>query len=309
VIIRDLNKIIDIRNELYRIKEKVILVDELDQVMKLIRSQTSDEMKFDVNFGQASFIYTVRPVLNSILYNMLTNAIKYRSPQRPLHVSVQTKMQGNFVELEIKDNGLGINMESFGHDIFGLYKRFHTHTDGKGLGLYLVKSQIESLGGRIEVTSALNVGTAFRIYFKIPDEIEGQICFNSDYGTIFYNARNNMAGMVWKKQPTSEQYRVMFHKCYDIVRLYGTPYWISDIRKQGIIPVDDQKWMVESILIEAIQNGLKRIAGIYDPEQQNEDYRNRIKAPAHKLGVEIDFFTSRKDAEGWIDEHYEKTRQ
>ena len=79
---------------------------------------------------------------------MLSNAIKYRSPQRSLFVSMQTKIVDGFVELEIKDNGLGINMETFGNDIFGLYKRFHTHTDGKGLGLYLVKSQVESLGGK-----------------------------------------------------------------------------------------------------------------------------------------------------------------
>ena len=64
VIIRDLNKIIDIRNEIYRIKEKVIMTEEFEQVMKLIRSQTTEEMKFNIDFERASFIYTVRPVLN-----------------------------------------------------------------------------------------------------------------------------------------------------------------------------------------------------------------------------------------------------
>ncbi|HEY3430820.1 MAG TPA: ATP-binding protein, partial [Cyclobacteriaceae bacterium] len=274
VIIRDLNKIIDIRNELYRIKEKVTLKDELDQVMKLIRNQITSDMKFHTDFEPAPFLYTVRPVLNSIFYNLLTNAVKYRSPQRPLEVHLRSKMKSGFIEIQIQDNGLGINLEAFKNDVFGLYKRFHTHTDGRGLGLYMVKSQIESLGGKIELDSALNVGTTFSVYFKIPESVEGQVCFESDYGTIYYNARTNTAGMVWRQQPTSEEYRTLFKKCYEIVRLYNTPYWLSDLRKQGTIPPEDQKWMSENILVDAIQNGLKRIAGIYNPVQHNEDYRN-----------------------------------
>lgn len=304
VIIRDLNKIIDIRNELYRIKEKVILTDELDQVMKLIRNQITPDMKFHTDFEQADFLYTVRPVLNSIFYNLLTNAVKYRSPQRSLDVHLRSKIRSGFIEIQVEDNGLGINLETFKHDVFGLYKRFHTHTDGRGLGLYLVKSQIESLGGRIEIESALNVGTTFSIYFKIPESVEGQVCFESAYGTIYYNARTNTAGMVWKQQPTTEEYRTLFKKCYEIVRLYKTPYWLSDLRKQGTIPVTDQKWMAENILVDAIQNGLKRIAGIYNPSQHNEDYRVLIANQGKKLGVQIDFFTSRKDAENWIEDHF-----
>ena len=114
--------------------------------------------------------------------------------------------------------------------------------------------------------------------------------------------------MVWKKQPTSEQYRIMFSKCYEIVRLYGTPYWLSDMRKQGDISVEDQQWMVGNILIEAIRDGLKRIVGIYDPAQHNEDYRARIKSQTEKFGVDMDFFNSRKEAEDWIDEHHARTK-
>ena len=304
IIIRDLNKIIDIRNELYRIKEKVILKDEFDQVIKLVRSQITPDMKFHTEFDQAPFLYTVRPVLNSILYNLLTNAIKYRSSQRSLEVQIRSKIMDGFIEVQVQDNGLGINLEAFKNDVFGLYKRFHTHTDGRGLGLYLVKSQIESLGGRIILDSALNVGTTFSVYFKIPESVEGQICFESEYGTIFYNARTNTAGMVWKQQPNSEQYRTLFNKCYEIVRLYNTPYWLSDLRKQGTIPLEDQKWMAEIILADAIQNGLKRIVGIYNPTQHNEDYRNLITKQVNRLGADISFFTSRKDAEEWIEAHF-----
>lgn len=302
-IIRDLNKIIDIRNELYKIKEKVILTDEFNQVMKLVQAQLTPEMNFHAEFNQAPFIYTVRPVLNSILYNLITNAIKYRSPHRPLSITLKTSIIDNFVVLEVSDNGLGINLDSFGHDIFGMYKRFHTHTDGKGLGLYLVKSQIESLGGKIEVSSTLNAGSTFSVHFKTPEKVEGQICFDSDFGTIFYNARTHTTGIVWKNHNTSEQYRAIFNKCLEILRIYNTPYWITDLRKQGKVEMEDQKWMLSTIFPEAIRNGLVRIAGIYDPSQHNEDYRARITEQAKIIGVELNFFQSSKGAEDWIEEH------
>jgi hypothetical protein len=211
-----------------------------------------------------------------------------------------------FINLEVSDNGLGMNMEQFSRNIFGLYKRFHTHTDGKGLGLYLVKLQIESLGGKVEVFSELNVGTKFVVSFPDTQDVEGQIVFESDFGSIFYNAHTNCAGIIWKTEVSSEQYRTLFKKCLDMVRLYHTPYWISDLSKQGIISPDDQKWMVTTIMPEAIRQGLRKIANVYFEGQNNEDYRARIKETSIKLGAEIEFFTDRQKAEKWID-HFAKT--
>src|SRR5690606_16089439 len=141
----------------------------------------------------------------------------------------------------------------------------HTHTDGKGLGLYLVKSQVETLGGNISVTSELNGGTKFTIFFKHVDAVDGQICFDREYGQIYYNARSNTAGVSWKKPVTSKAYRELFGKCLDVLRIYNTPYWISDLRKQGNIAPEDQIWMVSTIIPEAVRNGLTRIVVVYDP--------------------------------------------
>jgi signal transduction histidine kinase len=71
-----------------------------------------------------------------------------------------------FVKLEISDNGLGIDLQRFKQDLFKLYKRFHTHVEGKGLGLYLVKSQLQALGGKLEVKSKVGEGTTFFVFFK-----------------------------------------------------------------------------------------------------------------------------------------------
>ncbi|CAN0510170.1 unnamed protein product, partial [Phaeothamnion confervicola] len=172
--------------------------------------------------------YTVRPILNSILYNLISNAIKYKSPQRGLELSVKTYKRDNFVVLEIRDNGMGMNLDSYGKDLFGLYKRFHSHIEGRGLGLYLVKSQVESLGGKIEIESQLNVGTTFFVYFKILTDIDGQICLNNECCTLFYNAKINALGVIWKCQATSKQYRQVFIKSLEMMMLYHTTYWISD---------------------------------------------------------------------------------
>jgi hypothetical protein len=165
----------------------------------------------------------------------------------------------------------------------------------------LVKLQIESLGGKVEVASELNVGTTFKVTFPGNYEVEGQIVFESDFGSIFYNARTNCAGIIWKKQVTSEQYRKLFTKCLEMVRIYHTPYWISDLSQQGTISPEDQKWMLTSILPDAIRHGMRKIANVYFSGQNNEEYRNRIRETALKLGVEIEFFIDRKKAEDWVD--------
>jgi signal transduction histidine kinase len=81
-----------------------------------------------------------------------------------IHVSVA--QQNNFVCFTIKDNGLGIDLSTSSKKLFTLYSRFHDHVDGKGLGLYMVKTQVESLGGKIEVESEVNVGTTFRVFVR-----------------------------------------------------------------------------------------------------------------------------------------------
>jgi hypothetical protein len=206
--------------------------------------------------------------------------------------------------LTVEDNGLGMNLTQFGDKVFGIYKRFHTHTEGKGLGLYLVKSQMDIIGGKVQIASSLNIGTSFTLSFKTPKDIEGQICFESDFGVIYYNARINTAGIRWKKEVTSEQYRHLFDKSIEVVRLYHTPFWVTDMRNQGAISPEDQKWMVTTIFPEAHRNGLIKIAGIYSPDQFNDDYRSRIMEVARQLGVHLLFFTSRKTAEAWIEEQY-----
>lgn len=111
--------------------------------------------------------FSLPPYIESILYNLLSNAIKYRHAHRAPVIRVTSKQQDDLTfRLEISDNGLGIDLERNKDSIFNLYKRFHFHVEGKGLGLYLVKTQVTALGGRIEIDSTINEGTTFTLFLK-----------------------------------------------------------------------------------------------------------------------------------------------
>ncbi len=308
-VIRDLGKIIDIRNDIFRIREKVFFQEEWRNVLKSLSAYVLPEMQIETDFRQAPLVFTVRPILSSILFNLASNAIKYRSPDRPLILEIKTSRNDNGVTLEVSDNGLGIDLGQNDRNVFGLYKRFHTHTDGKGLGLYLVKLQIESLGGSVQLESDLNVGTTFKVVFKEPTGVEGQIVYETDFGSIIYNGRTNGTGIIWKKQVTSEEYRMLLSKALDVVRIYRTPFWISDLRKQGVVQVHDQQWMASTVFPEAARHGLRKLAHVYDEAQHNADYRFRTKEAAIKLGAEIEFFTSYNKAEEWIENFMEPINQ
>jgi PAS domain S-box-containing protein len=104
--------------------------------------------------------------LESIFLNLISNAIKYASPERKLQIIVTSEETDNWIRVSVADNGIGIDLNRYGDRIFGLYQRFHANKEGKGLGLYMIKSQITAYGGKIEVESEPGRGTTFIVYFK-----------------------------------------------------------------------------------------------------------------------------------------------
>ena len=147
--------------------EDLDLQTELNIVIKTIENQIrSSGAKIEVNFPNDLKIHFPRHYLHSILLNLFTNAIKYKSQDRNLVISLKTREGKDFTQFFFSDNGIGINLDKYGNKIFGLYQRFHSNIEGKGLGLYIIKSQIEAMDGKIEVDSLPEVGTTFCIYFK-----------------------------------------------------------------------------------------------------------------------------------------------
>ncbi|MEJ7693880.1 CheR family methyltransferase [Daejeonella sp.] len=104
--------------------------------------------------------------LRSILLNLITNAIKFHSPERSPDISIGTQKVADFVILIVKDNGLGINKERIDF-VFNMYHRINDDIEGQGIGLYLVKKIINASGGKIEVESEVDKGSTFKIFFKI----------------------------------------------------------------------------------------------------------------------------------------------
>jgi two-component system CheB/CheR fusion protein len=130
-------------------------------IRDMIESSEADIME---DFAEVKKIHFSRKNLRSIVYNLLSNAIKYRSPDRKPIIKISTRKIKGYILLCVEDNGLGIEENKLSK-MFTMFKRFHDHVDGSGVGLYIVKRILENVGGKIEVESELNQGTAFRIYF------------------------------------------------------------------------------------------------------------------------------------------------
>lgn len=112
------------------------------------------------------YVRAIPAYLDSIVLNFLTNAIKYKSEERVPVIELSSEVQDDFIVFKVKDNGLGIDLEKFGNKIFQMYKTFHYNEDAIGIGLFITKNHIESLGGKVEVKSAVDVGSEFLIYLK-----------------------------------------------------------------------------------------------------------------------------------------------
>ncbi|MCZ8090801.1 PAS domain S-box protein [Flavobacterium sp.] len=165
--INDLVKVIIIKDNPAIEKERILIKDIFENVFNqlnflinlhkpILKIELSEEYISNIN----------KSYLESIFLNLMTNSIKYRSATNQLKITITSKVINEELVISFKDNGIGIDMGRNKDKIFGLYQRFHNHPDSKGLGLYLVKSQVESMGGNISVESKLGKGTTFTLNFK-----------------------------------------------------------------------------------------------------------------------------------------------
>jgi signal transduction histidine kinase len=165
-ILRDLVLTIEIKKE---INEALVEIS-LDQLINKTISMFQDEIKSNiidvVVSSEVKKIKTIAAYMESILHNLVSNAIKYRNTNRPSRIEILSTYMDELVEIRVKDNGLGIDLDRNKRDLFNFYKRFHFHVEGRGLGLFLVKSQVELLGGTIKVESEVDRGTTFIVRLR-----------------------------------------------------------------------------------------------------------------------------------------------
>jgi PAS domain S-box-containing protein len=166
--IENLNEVVAVHSESELKKDNLNLRNEVDKICLSINLLVREKRGIIVNNIPAQTTLNVVPYyLESILLNLLTNSIKYRSLYRDLEININVRASENHLILTVKDNGVGIDLKKFGHKIFGMYKTFNNMENSKGLGLFIIKNQIEAIGGKIEVESQLNIGSAFSVYFNL----------------------------------------------------------------------------------------------------------------------------------------------
>ncbi|MDB5022748.1 MAG: domain S-box protein [Mucilaginibacter sp.] len=163
-IVKDLNNILQVRRDVSETKEMVIFAELVDSILigfQLIIEQ--NQIKVITDFSHIHGTFTIKSYLYSIFYNLISNSIKYRQSNIPLVIEIKASTKDDKVMIIFKDNARGIDLTTRGEEVFGLYKRFHMDTEGKGIGLYMVKNQVEALGGNIRVSSKPDVGSTFSV--------------------------------------------------------------------------------------------------------------------------------------------------
>ncbi|MFZ4785955.1 MAG: PAS domain S-box protein, partial [Flavobacteriales bacterium] len=165
--LNDLIKILLIKESKNIELQRVVFFDIFEKVKSSLQVLLeSSKAKIITDFDQAPYVLYSPSYMESILLNLITNSIKYGAADRTPVILISTKRINNHTQMLFSDNGIGMDMNQVKGRIFGLYQRFHNHPESKGIGLYLVHSQVTALGGTIQVNSTLNEGTTFQITFK-----------------------------------------------------------------------------------------------------------------------------------------------
>lgn len=163
----DLNEVVDVHTDVNRVLKPLNLlavVRKTTEILSVSLKQTGARLVITID-PQIELDYD-QTYLESIILNLLTNALKYSSTERTPEIHIRASQYCGQLILEVADNGIGINLEMHGYKVFGMYKTFHGNSDARGLGLFLVKNQVEAMGGNITVESTPGEGTKFKIEFN-----------------------------------------------------------------------------------------------------------------------------------------------
>jgi len=163
----NLNEVVSINtNTNIEIKEIDLNDKVLDATQNLNTFLVCNNAEIKNNIPSEFKVKSVPEYLDNILTNFITNAVKYKDPERDAIITLSAVKKHNYSILTIADNGLGIDLDKYGKKLFGMYKTFHAHKDARGIGLYITKNQIDAMNGKIEVASEPGKGTEFKIFFN-----------------------------------------------------------------------------------------------------------------------------------------------
>ena len=164
---KHLNEVVNINTNINLVIKPLNLNKYIDKAKEVLAEQIlSNEVSFITNIQDDAIINYNSAYLESILYNLISNAIRYKHPERKLVIGINLYKENNKDVIEVSDNGIGIDLVRNADKIFGMYKTFSKNSDARGIGLFITKNQVDAMGGTITVESTPNVGSTFKIYTK-----------------------------------------------------------------------------------------------------------------------------------------------
>jgi len=165
--IQDLLEVSRIEKNLKKIRKHISIQSILDHVFdENNTSIESSQTTFDIRLS-APEIYFSKTNLKSVLSNLISNSIKYRNPAVPNVIQIYSEIVDDHIQIQINDNGLGMDLEKHQRKLFGIFNRFHNHVDGSGVGLYIVKKIVDDNQGTIAIKSEINKGTSVTLTFPV----------------------------------------------------------------------------------------------------------------------------------------------
>lgn len=162
-----LNDIVTINSESTTNKKEVYLNKQVHKTLKHLNPLLEENNATVITaIPLGTSLQVIPSYLDNMLIQIISNSIKYKKPNVRPEIKLSLSYVQNYTVLSIEDNGIGLDMKKYGEKLFGMYKTFHEHNDAKGLGLYIVKNQIEAMNGKINAQSQVNVGTTINLYFN-----------------------------------------------------------------------------------------------------------------------------------------------
>ncbi len=166
-VVYDFNHILQLKRANNISKERVRLSKLVNEICEGLNGNLEKEgIKLITDFTSVDELFTINSCLHTIFSNLISNSIKFRKQNLEAVITIRSEKKDNKTTLIFTDNGIGINLKIHGSKMFTLYHRCHSEIEGKGMGLYIVKSQVDTLGGKISIDSAVNEGTEFTVEFE-----------------------------------------------------------------------------------------------------------------------------------------------
>lgn len=131
--------------------------------------------------------------------------------------------------------------------------------------------------------------------------MDEKILLNAGFATVSYFPGLKLGKIVWKHKPDSEQYKSAFQTLLDYSRTQPVENFLSDTRKQGVIPPNDRHWFEKEMLPAAVRAGLKKAAVVFDGNIFKKYYLNLIISATNKFGMPLKLFLSEEDALKWLE--------